>query len=303
MNLAIDPRIKAIESGLVPLDWATRSIFVHGASMDYWGDRTQDAAAVEGLKDVVSLYAAMIHEAAESIVSFISLGAAGGAVDCELIRAIGRPDLQYIPVDISRSMCELAIRNGLECCKVPMGIVGDFEGGMTFIRSSLAPANHGRKLISCTGNAIGNLDLGESNFFSNIAGMLNREDRLLLSVATGTFGGEMNRARFDAEVGWLDLSKLLASGIMMITGEDRAAVEASLDRRLAVRAGTSDIPLADTLTLWDRDSKRSLLHLRRYDFSAFKDWAVRGCSGQLIDSAELHFSGTNAGLGVMTLRR
>lgn len=303
VELLVDPRLAQISPGSIPADWATRALFCHPYTFDRWAERSTDVEALEGQQEAASLYAAMVARLEEAPDYFISFGAGGGMVDKAVLAAAGDPRPHYVAIDISRPMCEVATQNLRDVCPVPFAIVGDFEGGFDYVRRALAPVMGARKLIACTGNTIGNLDLGERNLFDNLFALMEPGDGLLVSVATGAFGLPIDRPRFDAEVGWKDLSGLLASGISMMTGETLQAVESDLDRRLVIAEGSSDIPGAETLILRDRVSARALLYLRRYDFACLRDWIVRSFPADIVGGEEQRPPHAGFGVGVLMLVR
>src|SRR5580704_10156173 len=129
---------------------------------------------------------------------------------------------------------------------------------------------------------------------------MDPDDCLLISFGIGSFGYPVNRDRFDAEVAWRDLDGLLAGSVAMITGERAKVAEATLDSRLGVRSGTSDVPEAETVDLWDRISGRTLLHLRRYQPAVLRRWVEQSISARVLYADELSLP-SGPGVGVLIL--
>ena len=68
----------------------------------------------------------------------MSLGPGDGEHDVDLVKALKlrSPELAYIPVEICSGLLGAAIRNLKEHVDIPVGILGDFERGQTFLREA-----------------------------------------------------------------------------------------------------------------------------------------------------------------------
>lgn len=271
MRLRIDPALSDIAPGTIPSDWATRASFSHPLAAVFWLRAIEEPSSLESDDDIVSMYAAMVEDLRGDWRYFISMGAGSGIADRRIIRRISTPALEYVPIDLSSSMCRLACASLESVCHVPFGIVSDFEAAFPHVRTGIEPLTGGKKFV-CSTSTVGNLDLGEARFLRSMSSILEPGDHLLFSVGAGAFEWPLSRATFDVRVGWHDLSGLLACGISMITGESVEQIESGLEDRIDVRTGRSDIPRAGAVELWDRKSGRTLLHLRRYDLSAMQAW-------------------------------
>lgn len=300
MQLRIDPAVAQILPGAVPADWATRAIFIHSDVSNIWVRRAAaEPDALEARADILSLYTSVIGGLDCGRRSFISLGAGGGLVDKTIIARIDRLSC-YVPIDLSPGMCRWAYENVKQFCSVPFGVVGDFESGFEHIRKALKPLSKSRKFL-CAASAIGNLDLGEANFLQNLLEVMEKGDYLLLSMSTGLFG-PIDRETFDAKVGWRDLSGLLSCGISMITGEDVCSANSSLEQRLDAREGMSDIPGTESIAVWDRACRRTLLYLRRYNLSNTLSWLERRFPLKVVRSSELLLA-PKVGVAAIVLER
>jgi hypothetical protein len=273
-------------------------MFVHRQAGAIWAQRSATAEAFEGLTAVLALYADVLRSVATPFRSLVSLGAATGVIDKYLIETLGEPRPTYIPVDLSAHLCEAALRATSGVCNAPLGIVADFESRLPFVAEAASPKLSPPLLICCTGNAIGNLDRGEKNFFTNVRAMMSTADALLISFATGHFPQPMTRPVFDATVGWEDLRELLACSVEVLTGEPAETVAPALDERLSVAPGASDVPGADALRLVDKLSNRTLVHLRRYTLGSMSDWIATRFRMQVLAAQEISVS---AGVGIGAL--
>jgi hypothetical protein len=297
--LRIDPELAAVVPGAAPPDWATRAMFVHPRAGAIWAQRSAEPEAFEGLSAVVALYADLLCRAPSPFRCMLSLGAGAASVDKRLVEGLVSSRPTYIPVDLSADMCEAAMRAMSGVCDVPLGIVADFESCFAFVANMAAPVLTSPALVCCTGNAIGNLDRGEQNFFANVRPMMRSGDFLLVSFATGRFPQPMTRAVFDAAVGWNDLRELLACAVETITGEAADAVAPALDSRLLVARGFGDAPQSDALRLVDSMSGRTLLHLRRYHLGAMRDWIATRFGMHVVAAQEIEVSSTGVGIGAL----
>jgi SAM-dependent methyltransferase len=298
VKLWIDDITSGVAPGCVPNDWATRAAFSYRGAASHWKSRTSSAVSLEENDAVLSLYTSALAKLDPSWTTVVSLGAGTGFVDKAIIQYLNL-STRYIPVDLTKDMCEAAIMRLGAVCDVPMAVVADFEGNFIYVRKALAAEPKSRTLYCCTAT-VGNLDLGETSFLRNVLSIMDPQDCLLVSIPTGSFGYPVNRDRFDATVGWRELSALLAGSIAMMTGESAEAAEAALDSRLDVRSGISDVSEAETVDLWDRISGRTLLHFRRYRLAALQRWIEQSMSAKVLCADELCLS-TESGVGVLVL--
>jgi hypothetical protein len=220
---------------------------------------------------VLAGYTHIIKPSGATFGSLISIGAGDGYVDLSLPLAWKR--MRYIPVDISQAMVEAAMETATRQGVATSGLVTDVEDTGSFLEERLEAEAPPPRLVVCLGNMLGNVDQGERALLTRLRALLvGPQCRLMLSVALGSFPRPIDRATFDARVGWSDLRALLSAGAAQRTGEDAQRIDDAMADRLIVAADVSDVPGADALLLSDGPSGAPLLHLRRYAFLPLLDW-------------------------------
>jgi Histidine-specific methyltransferase, SAM-dependent len=301
LEILVDPMLRSLRAGMLPDDWATRAIFSYPSAAAMWELRSMSPEALEAPQEVLGVYALFAGTVATDWDYFISLGAGAGVVDRAVLSHIRKPTT-YVPIDLTADMCALAEISLRGMCEIPFGIVADLENRLDFVGSVLPNKPGSARLFSCTGNMLGNLDLGEENFLANIGTLMRPGDYLMLSVATGSFDRPIDRRRFEETVGWEDLSDLLAAGISMTTSEDVGAARRSLTKRIDVGPGSSDVPGAGAVQLIDRDCGRVLLHMRRYEFLQLNAWIEARFPVVNLRSADVPVS-PQVGIGTSIFRK
>ncbi len=299
-SILIDPLIDLMQRGAFPPSWATRAAFVNPKAAKYWQTR---AITLESEAKIVETYIASLAALDGNWDLMISCGPGDAVVDRKLVAALSGRVKQYVPIDISQGACNTAVHAVAAICPVPVGIVGDLEEGFDFITGALQQVNPGRILLLCTGNLIGNLDVGERTLLENLAGLTRSNDIVLLSFATGAFAEPADRATFDANVVWDDLHDLVACGLENVTGQDWQTVKKDVNNRIAVRVGVSDVPGATTRQLFDNQSGKTVLTMRRYDFAKIVAWIRAAFPFQNIKSVQVATSEAAVQLGIVVLQR
>jgi hypothetical protein len=295
-----DPHLSRIDLGSVPDDWAVRAVFFHPHSARIWRGRSASGKR-ETRDELLDSYRSALAASGLTWDTFVSLGAGGGSVDREIAAAL-TGTRHYVPVDISWSICGLSVLSLEDLIPVPFGIVSDFEDRFDFIAQALRPFEGTRVLFCCTGNAIGNLDRGEAKFFANLRGLMKPTDNFLLSVATGSFGGDIGRSEiFDQNVSWEALRPLLACSRSAFSGEDVAEAEAAIERHVVARPGTSDVDGARTAAFRDESSGRLLLQMRRYDLPTLGSWLETQFGYQVLHESNIALGPVGLGTGTLLL--
>jgi hypothetical protein len=300
MPVALDPRLASVREP-VPATWATRASFFHPLSADRWNKALDDASAAESDADVLEMFASIIEKVTGKVDEFISFGAGDGLVDWTLTKRLSIRALKYVAIDLSQDMCGLAIERMSQFAAETLTVVTDFEGDMGFLRDAISDSQSCSKFIGCA-SVLGNLDLAETNFLRNVETIAQSENWLFLSFGTGGFGGPINRSMLGNRLDWENLRGVLSCGISMHTGEEVSCVEDDIATRLDARSGTSDVPGAETVVLWDRKSGAGLMHFRRYDVEALAKWIERSFKFKVLYNTQLPFSDSGLGVAAMLLR-
>ena len=271
MTLRIDPRLAATLRKKPPTNWATRLLFTSPNAMRLFTERPRPYRDLESGDPTLAAYAHVLAPSGATFGSLISIGAGDGYVDLSL--PLAWKTMRYFPVDISQAMVEAAIEAARRRGVAASGLVADAEDTGSFLEETLEAEAAPPRLVVCLGNMLGNLDEGERALLMRLRALLaGPQCRLMLSVALGSFPRPIDRATFDARVGWSDLRALLATGVVQRTGGDAPRIEEAMADRLIVAAGASDVPSADALLLSDGPSGAPLLHLRRYAFPPLLNW-------------------------------
>lgn len=206
--------------------------------------------------------------------TFVSLGAGDGNLDRALLQRLSYRAEYYVAVDLNIDLCRTALHNVSPLVKSAAGVICDLErNGFAFLESVLAESKtKPPRIIVCTGNMIGNLDLGEAIFFRRAIDLLDVGDIFICSVSVGAFPRPLSRFVFDTRVGWDDLRDLFAAGLSSVTGEPFNLVSRTLEQRMQLRRGWSDVPNTDSIALLDGLSGRQIIHMRRYRFNSLVEW-------------------------------
>lgn len=285
MRLSIDPLLAATLHEQPPTNWATRLLFTSPNAMRLFTARPRLYQDLESGNPTLAAYAHILASSGTTFGSLISIGAGDGYVDLSL--PLAWKALRYIPVDISQAMVEAAVETARQRSIVALGLVTDVENTSSFLEERLEAEAPPPRLVVCLGNMFGNLDQGERALLMRLRAILDGPQcRLMLSVALGEFPRPIDRATFDARVGWSDLRALLSAGVARRTGEDALRIEEAMADRLVVAAGASDVPGADALLLSDGPSGSPLLHLRRYAFPPLLNWLEQVFALNVVDAQD-----------------
>ncbi len=298
-SIIIDPNLDLMQQGSFPDQWATRAAFLHPKGGSSWRGR---AVRLETENPVIDAYVSLLEPAGDWDV-MMSCGPGDGQVDAKITAALKSRVKRYVPVDISQSSCKAVVASIASVCPVPIGIVGDLEDGFDFIRGALQQCAPGRLLVLCTGNVIGNLDMGERRLIRQLSDLMQKGNSLLLSAATGVFPDPVDRVTFDAHVDWIDLRDLIVGCIVNLTGENGDAIDQMLDTRVGVRAGPSDVPGASVRQLFDQQSQKAVLVLRRYQPAKLAEWIERLFPLKVVKAAQTPTSDADVGISTILLER
>jgi hypothetical protein len=92
------------------------------------------------------------------------------------------PWIQYVPVDISDGLLQMAVKILSNYVRVPMGIIGDFEDRMDFINRQLDSYAPTPVLYSLLGATVGNFE-NKFQFFAGMNNIMKPMDRLLIDIS------------------------------------------------------------------------------------------------------------------------
>lgn len=300
MTVLRDPALRVPQPGLVLADWSTRASFSHPLSAERWRRSLEAETAAESNTAVLGMYAGLVGVHTGAADTYISIGAGDGLLDSSLIPIVGSPPT-YISVDISAEMCRTACANVGHAASSRSGIVTDFEDNLEFL-SSVLDISAARSPFVCCTSVLGNLDLAEFNFFQNLVRSVGPDAHILLSFGTGSFGRPLDRSMLGSRFDWESLAGLLSCGVAMHTGENVLLVERDIGRRLNVRPSRTDVPLTESVELWDDISGAGLMHFRRYEVPALVEWVRQTFPVDVLGSSQLPFSSSGLGVACVLLR-
>jgi hypothetical protein len=214
--------------------------------------------------------------------TFVSFGPGDANLDTQLAGQLRlrEPLLQYIPVDISDGLLLRAVTFMQKKARVPVGILGDFEEGFSFIQQALQRYTIQPLLLALLGNTLGNLDRLESNFLSNVRLMLKKGDYLLLdiSLASANWRLDMDSRGQPARYGD-GHRRFIANGVAKRHGQTVEAVVRNFSKWIHFSDRThSDIPNSKGVNIEFRESSRSrrlVYEIRRYDWNSIRAWLER----------------------------
>jgi hypothetical protein len=306
-----DDEVEEVGLGLAPVppDWASRCLYIGEDGARNWLDVLGESTYTLHSQDAYGLRPNRLAalERAE-VRTLVSLGPGDGEHDIELVQALRKkvPDLLYIPVEISRGLLDVAIRNLAAHVDVPVGLLGDFERGPAFLRAALDRFARRPILLSMLGGTIGNLDLGEPSFFRGMRALLRPGDSFLIDVPlagpgwTARDDPRLDKARYTP-----GFRRFLAGGLAHRDPglkDVPARAPSWFEERVECRVG-DEAAIAGTrvITVRDRPTGRVLLRFRRYDWDALRDWFRAEGFDVLFARGSLSTSEDKFGMGVVLL--
>jgi hypothetical protein len=273
-----DPAVELVDTGQrnPPSDWASRALYTGISGESNWRRLVGDPAYV-----LQRSYGFRLTDvctdcfAATPPKTLVSLGPGDGLEDFELVKSLKalEPDLQYIPVDISRKLLSAAIGNLESHVAIPVAIHADFESSRELIAETVE--RHGRPpiLYILLGGTIGNLDRGELQFFGMMKQLMRPGDRFLHDIQLDGPGWKpSDEFLLDKSACRPALRSLLAGGlsqrgqhVAIETDWFEGRVEFSINQE-------SDIEGTRTTVVRDRPTGQVLVRFRRYEWDRYRDW-------------------------------
>ena len=277
--LVTDPAVARDDRGAAPDDWASRALYLGDRGAANWLAVSHSSAYTLCGNDPFDLHknrlAALqdVHPA-----TYVSLGAGDGSDDIEILAALARrgrrPD--YVPVDISQHLLQVAIRNAGCHAEIPAAVVGDFEAGQAFLADVFRRYVDSPVLFGLLGGTVGNFDLGEANFFTGFKGMMTTADKLLIDIPlfgpawTPELEPRLDAGRYTEEF------KMFLAGAAARWPRDEAETRFHddfgnwVDLALDEDATTA----AKTIRVLEVENQRLLLTFKRFDWVSTLDWLV-----------------------------
>lgn len=292
----------------LPREWRQRALYIRGGARRWLAlAKDRDYISTETSRSIN----AMLLRAAQhaEVHTIVSLGPGDGETDFEIVTHIKnrQPSLRYIPVDISDSLLQTAIRKVAEQVYVPIGILADFEEHLAFINRKIKQFGRGPILFSLLGNTLGNLDRFERAFVGTLRTMMRHSDMLLIDISLAGSEwsiGQDRRGVVDSYVG--PNRTFIASAIARKTGESFEAIDFAKRIRVSEAISDSDVPNSKTIKLIDKgvdgaSGAGQVLSIRRYDWESVKMWFQQQGFDSIYD--EKIWADGVSGDGVLLLRR
>jgi len=250
----------------------------------------------------------MLFEAVRDIEvrTMVSLGPGNADTDCELaIRLRNRePWLQYIPVDISDGLLQVAVNTLSNQVRVPVGILCDFEDRLNFIQRQLRVYSIPPTLFCLLGNTLGDLDQYEGTFVSTLSTMMRPDDHFLLDISLAGPKWSREKDRRSSPKGFGPAyRRFIATGIARRTYESEESIVERFEQRLQIRDGDSDVPNTHSLALYDMVSDRRVCTILRYDWESFLAWIQNEMKFKVVYKCASFFDEDVLGDGVLLLKR
>lgn len=282
IKLSVDPRLASkMTAETVPLDWGQRALYVGTEGAKAWlgvvnDPDYQDQATRKSMREQIL----GLCKLTEDVGCLISLGPGDADIDREAALALRaaahktQGEFYYIPVDISDGLLCHATRAVAPNAPVPCGLLCDFEDGLDFVGGQVADFTRGRRLVALLGNTFGNLDRFEQSLLDQLkVHVLRKGDYLLIDV---TIVGPEWKADQDPRTNTKNYSRtmkqFIANGIARRTQVAPARVIEQFAERIGWEVGISDVPKAVALNIVDKESRYSVLSIRRYSWDHFLKW-------------------------------
>jgi hypothetical protein len=186
---------------------------------------------------------------------------------------------EWIPVDISQGLLTFAIYRRSEL-PIPLGIVGDFEDGLTFIFDQIFP-NQGNgprpprmpTLVTLLGGTFGNLD-DEKTSITELTGRLVAGDYLVLDIPVkGESWSMESDPRAEVSKWPPSFRRFISGGLAARLGISSNDIFENFEKRIVIRRVPSQtIPSTDIIEIIDPVSKYNVVRFTRFDWDASVRW-------------------------------
>ncbi len=278
--LVADPALGRAARDVPPDDWASRALYLGDRGAENWLAVSHSSAYALCGGDPFDLHKNRLAAIADlHPATYVSLGAGDGSDDVELLTALARHGRRaaYLPVDISHDLLQVAVGQAGPRAEIPAAVVGDFEAGQAFLADAIRRHARPPVLFGLLGGTVGNLDLGEANFFDGLKAMMTADDRLLVDIP-------LYGAAWTPELEpRLDAGKYTEEFRMFLAGAaTRLSREAAETRFHDDFAHCVDLVLdedatasAKTIRVFDVRNRRLILTFKRFDWTATLDWLGR----------------------------
>jgi hypothetical protein len=245
--------------GQRPSRWETRALYTHDLAARLWLQQCQ--ASMGHLSHAIALDACTAALNLIRPCSVISLGSGGGCFDARLLKRMNCS--AYIPIDISYYLCKRAAVDLSLFCRVPFGLVADYEEHTAFLQTNLNAAKGERRVFLFLDN-LGGLDKGEANFLHILRKIMNAGDHALLSFPVG---------RFRKNIIPLLRSDKSSALWQLVNAMDPCRPDGiKFEPNVGVETTKSDVPGSSRLTLLTPISGARALTIARYDFQSLTKW-------------------------------
>lgn len=292
-----------------PADWYSRCLYIGEEGAQHWLDVLNEATYALHGRDSYGLRANRLTAIERaSAGTLVSLGPGDGEHDVDLVKALKlrSPELAYIPVEICSGLLERAIRNLKDHVDIPVGILGDFERGPTFLREALDKFARRPILFSLVGGTIGNLDVGEPRFFAGMRELIQTGDSFLLDVPlAGPAWSVHDDPRLDKLKYTPCFKRFLAGGLAHRVPELKARADPNwFDERIeCVFSEDGAITGTKVITVRDRPTGVVVLRFLRYDWESIGHWFEAEGFDVAAAMCSLSSPADKFGMGVILLTR
>ncbi len=305
-----DHNIHQIDCGQLPPPdaWHSRRLYIHSTGAQNWCNVVHNSSyPLKGHDpyDLEKNRKAAVDRV--SVATMISLGPGDAHHDVALVErlSIKRSDFVYIPVDLSRILLDMAIRNLRPYVSIPAGIQCDFEQIPEAFEFQITEIAKTPVLLSMLGGTIGNLDLGERHFFNSMRKWMGADDYILIDVplAGPDWKAELD-PRFNKDSYTREFNQFITFGLETHQSETESPTDGlSLQEHISTKIGNGgDVPNTKTVTIFDRPTGRAILRFRRYDWKSIVAWLARQGFDVLFHQCAFDGASDIFGMGVILLR-
>jgi len=304
-----DDEIEQIDRGqlLPPNNWNSRRLYIGHQGADNWLKVVHHSSYPLQGTDPFNLRQNRSDAIDNvSVATLVSLGPGDAHHDIEIVKQLKKkvPDLLYFPIDLSKPLLISAIQTLKEHVKIPAGLMCDFEKLVVKVKNAISDLSQKPILYSMLGGTVGNLDLGESRFFTGIRDLMSKDDRLILDVPlAGPAWTPEEDPRFNKGEYTKEFKRFLAPGLNMENNLfNGTTIMTFVDNRIDCRIGNGgNIPETKTVTIFDTVTNQVILKFCRYKWDSIVQWLTDNGFEVIFNRCSIQSEDDKFGMGIVML--
>jgi len=303
INISADPKVVTRQmQDPLPKEWHQRVLYFGVEGARRWlsvSDEFKGMSSYNRSSKILDLVEEL------EVRTFVSFGPGDASVDKSILVKIRNnvPWIHYIPVDISDGLLKHSINSIHEDYYVPIGVFGDFEDSLDFIKRQLDIYARSPKLFGLIGNTLGNLDKSEQDFIEGLRWCMEPEDRLLLEVRIKGKNwqwekdGNTNHESYNNK--W---RYFIATGIARRENIPIEEIVENFEDYVEFERGDSDVPKSteSSVRICNSNTKKLVLNIRTYDFVSLISW-LQKMNFNIEGTKDIYFDNEIHGVGILLL--